>query len=276
MRTRDRLTVTTPEDVDVTMPLAGIGSRAMAAIIDLLVQLLIMYVAMIAIGMIAGAAGAGVAGAVLGALMIAVAFAVLFGYNFVTELWFRGRSPGKRALNIAVEREDGLPIDLSASARRNLLRIVDFLPLFYCVGLVCIVLTGRRKRLGDLVAGTVVLQDERPAPGTGFLVLTPRPVPDWAGWDVSGITEDDLLLIRRYLHRRPTLTPAARHDLRERLAARARSRTMGVPEQDADLLLEGIVLAKSQQAFMRQAQLVGAWPPPPVAVPAAPGWPVRV
>lgn len=257
MRTRDRFTVTTPEDVDVTMPLAGVGSRAMAAIIDLFVQILLMYVLVMVIGLAAGAVGAGVAGAVLAGLMIVVMFAVLFGYNFVTELWFRGRSPGKRALNVAVERDDGLPIDLSASARRNLLRIVDFLPLFYCVGLVSIVLTDRRKRLGDLVAGTVVLQDEQPAPGTGFLLLTPRPAHDWITWDVSGITEDDLLLIRRYLHRRPTLTPAARHDLRDRLATRARARTMGVPAQDPDLLLEGIVLAKAQEAFTRHLQLTG-------------------
>lgn len=249
----------------MTMPLAGIGSRAMAAILDLFVQVVIMYVLVTVLAFVAGAVGAGVAGAVLAGLMIAVVFAVLFGYNFVTELWFRGRSPGKRALGISVEREDGLPIDISASARRNILRIVDFLPLFYCVGLVSIVLTGRRKRLGDLVAGTVVLQDERPAPGTGFLLLTPRPVPDWATWDVSGISEDDLLLIRRYLQRRPLLTAAARHALRERLAARARPRTMGVPPQDPDLMLEGIVLAKAQQAFVRHAQLTGRplWAPGP-------------
>lgn len=258
------------------MPLAGIGSRAMAAIIDLFIQIVIIYVLVIVFGLVAGAAGAGVGGAVLVALMLTAVFSVLFGYNFVTELWFRGRSPGKRALNVSVEREDGLPIDLSASARRNLLRIVDFLPLFYCVGLVSIVLTKRRKRLGDLVGGTVVLKDEKPAPGTGFLLLTPRPYQDWATWDVSGITEDDLLLIRRYLHRRPTLTHAAREALRDRLVARARPRTLGVPDLDADLVLEGIVLAKAQQAFLRHVQLTGQWIWAPGTVPGTVPGPVPI
>lgn len=261
------------------MPLAGIGSRAMAAILDLLVQFLILYVVVMVLALVLRPIGAGVGGAVVAAAIVVAVFAVLFGYNFVTELWFRGRSPGKRAFRISVEREDGLPIDVSACARRNLLRIVDFLPLFYCVGLISIVLTGRRKRLGDIVAGTVVVQDEEPAPGTGFLILTPRHGADWITWDVSGISEDDLLLIRRYLHRRPTLTPPARHALRERLAARARARTLGVPAQDPDLMLEGIVLAKAEQAFLRQVDLGGRWtagPVPmgvgtPMAAPP-PGW----
>jgi len=271
MRTQDHLTVATPEDVEVTLPLAGIGSRAVAAIIDLFVMVVLAWIVLFVLSIIGGAVGGNEIGAaiIISGSLVGV-FVILFGYNLVTELWFRGRSPGKRAVGIHVEREDGLPLDMSASARRNFLRIVDFLPLFYAVGLVSIIITGRRKRLGDLVAGTVVLKDDKPAPGTGFLLLTPRPTADWAAWDVSGVTEDDLLLIRRYLQRRQTLSPHARADLTRRIAERMRPRTLGVQQQDPELFLEGLVLAKAQQAFLRHVQLTGQWLWAPQMMPGTP------
>lgn len=273
MRTQDHLTVATPEDVEVTLPIAGVGSRAMAAIIDLLIMFVLLWLVLFVLSLIGGAAaGAGEVGvAIIVAGSLIAAFVILFGYHLVTELWFRGRSPGKRAMGVHVEREDGLPLDLSSSARRNLLRIVDFLPLFYSVGLVSVLVTDRRQRLGDLVAGTVVLKDEKPAPGTGFLLLTPRVAADWAAWDVSGVTEDDLLLIRRFLARRPSLTEHARVDLANRISARMHPRTLGVHQQDPVLFLEGIVLAKAQQAFLRHLQLTGQWLWAPRQFTAMPG-----
>ncbi len=96
------------------------------------------------------------------AIFLLAHFAVEFGYFIVWEMLANGRSPGKYIIGLRVVRRDGRPIDLRASVVRNLMRIVDMLPEYYVVGLVAIVLSPSGERLGDHVAGTIVIRLDRP------------------------------------------------------------------------------------------------------------------
>lgn len=96
------------------------------------------------------------------ALIILAQFIVETGYFIFWEMVTNGRSPGKRALGLRVVRRGGLPIDLRSSMVRNLMRIVDLLPANYCVGLASILLSPQCERLGDHVAGTIVIRLDRP------------------------------------------------------------------------------------------------------------------
>src|SRR5262249_33255826 len=88
-----------------------------------------------------------------------VAFAFLWGYYIFFEMAWNGQSPGKRWVGLRVMRLDGTPLTLSESIIRNLVRLVDFLPAYYGVGVVAMFISSQSRRLGDLAAGTVVVHD---------------------------------------------------------------------------------------------------------------------
>jgi uncharacterized RDD family membrane protein YckC len=104
-----------------------------------------------------------VEGVMIAAVMLAQ-FVVEFGYFTFWEMVTNGRSPGKAAVGLRVIRSSGYPIDLRSSLVRNVMRIVDLLPAYYLVGLISIVLSPSSERLGDHVAGTIVVRLDRPAP----------------------------------------------------------------------------------------------------------------
>lgn len=139
----------TPEGVDLALRLAGPVPRAMALAIDWLIRLALYAVLMPLMAL----SGLGVGLVLLGLFLIAWFYPV----------WFElrgGATPGKRALGLTVVNNDGTPVGPAASLLRNLLRAVDFLPLFYAAGLVSMLLDGDFRRLGDLAAGTLVVYAE--------------------------------------------------------------------------------------------------------------------
>lgn len=250
MQTVEVYDAATPEDIVVSVNLAGIGSRATAAMIDVLIQLGMIWVVSMVISIIAAmvAVGSTDAAAVIAAVDIIAAFLVLFGYHVVFEYYWRGRTPGKAALRIHVARDGGLPLTISAVLIRNVLRIVDFLPLFYVVGLVVLSSNSRRKRIGDFLGGTVVVKNDVSEPGTGYIIVNPRPYEAYAWWDTSGVTDEEELLVRRFLDRRRSLTPAARYSLGEDLAARLRPKVLGAdPGLPSEWFLENVALATSER-----------------------------
>jgi uncharacterized RDD family membrane protein YckC len=206
----------TPEAVLVTLDVAGLGSRMIALIVDSLIQAGIL----IATGFLVFNAASGTAAAVAFSL---VAFFTLWGYFPLFEGVWSGRTPGKRAQGLRVIRTDGHPVTFAPVLVRNLVRIVDFLPSYYLVGLLCMVLTRRWQRLGDLAAGTMVVR-ERPAPAPTPLDL-PEPGPDSpaAAMDTSALTEAEYSLVRSFLERRESLDGPARADLAGKLAGRLRT-----------------------------------------------------
>src|SRR6185295_6811110 len=130
--------------------------------------------------------GALLLAALLGDLGVAIAsvatFLISFGYDVAFEVLANGRTPGKRWTGLRVLRDDGRPVDLLSSAIRNVVRLVDGLPLSYLPAMVFIIATKRNQRLGDLAASTIVVREprKREAADAGFAAYVPRapaPVP---------------------------------------------------------------------------------------------------
>ncbi len=150
--------MSTPERVAFGYALAGLGSRFLAQIVDMAVLGLLFIAVSI------GAAGlGGVTGSGRLALLvwILLSFLLLWGYFLVSEAVWSGQTLGKRAFRLRVVGDQGEPIRFSQSAIRNLVRIVDFLPVLYGLGLVTLFVNGRGKRLGDLAAGTIVVRERQ-------------------------------------------------------------------------------------------------------------------
>lgn len=256
MAVEERIVVATPEGVDLELQLAGVGSRFIAALLDVVIQGAIIFALAFGLGVATAASGGldsedDVSGWLLAAFTIA-SFLVIVGYDMAFELLGGGRTPGKRANKLRVLQADGRPIGFLSSAIRNLLRIVDFLPVFYVSGAITISVTERNQRLGDLAAGTLVIR-ERTAGRTDHALAVEAwsasatvPPDAVAGWDVSGITDADLDAIRHFLTRRLTLPIDARWRLANDLAARLAPRVPGAPTSDThpEFLLEGILIAK--------------------------------
>jgi uncharacterized RDD family membrane protein YckC len=150
---QDRLVIATPEGVELALDLAGLGSRFTAGLIDLLIKTLIaaaLLVAAIPLG-----------GVIAVVVEAGVPLLVYIGYDVLFETLGSGRTPGKRWSGLRVMRADGGPEDLVASLVRNVLRLIDGLPLSYLPGIASILLTRRNQRLGDLAAGTIVVRERR-------------------------------------------------------------------------------------------------------------------
>ncbi|MEL6545345.1 MAG: RDD family protein [Myxococcota bacterium] len=152
------LRVELPEHGFVDLPLAGLGRRGFAAIIDFMLVLLCITVALLVLGFISGASLAA-SGPVL--MSVAIALPVLLPMG--AELLGSGASPGKRWMQLRVVGSDGHPASQGQLILRNIMRLIDFLPASYGLGLVMLAVTGRSQRLGDLVAGTLVVSEANDA-----------------------------------------------------------------------------------------------------------------
>lgn len=153
----DHVTIKTPEFVSLQFQLAGLGSRASAMIVDQALLLLanIAVILFVYFGMQVDVG----APSFLFALAILVLFITRWGYFFVCEYFFGGKTVGKKLTGIRVVQENGHSITLASSFIRNLLRIVDTLPSGYFVGIIMVFFHPRHKRLGDVVSGTIVVYE---------------------------------------------------------------------------------------------------------------------
>jgi uncharacterized RDD family membrane protein YckC len=140
----------TPEGCVLDLRLAGAVSRARAWLLDAGIRL-VLFIALAQSLAMLGGLGAG--------LILLSGFVIEWLYPILFEVYGRGATPGKRMCNLVVLHDDGTPVGLAASVTRNTLRFVDSLPLFYGVGFTAMLSSGEAKRLGDLVAGTVVVYD---------------------------------------------------------------------------------------------------------------------
>ena len=211
-----------PEHVRFRYRVAGPVRRGLAYLIDLAIRVAILGVLMLVIGLATGKD----AGALTGVLLVA-AFLLEWGYYVFVETTGEGRSPGKRALSLRVVREGGFPIGFTASVLRNLLRGADFLPIGYVLGLLAMAGDARFRRLGDRVAGTMVIIEERTRVGAP-LALWPAANPE----ELSALPARPRLsagereTLEMFL-RRADLTEARREELAN-IIAPALARRLGV------------------------------------------------
>lgn len=219
--------------MDVDLTLAGIGSRFLATMLDLLI-LAIVAVA----GLLLSAAIFD--GGVLTLILSIGGFLLLFGYDVLFEVRANGRTPGKRAAGLRVVRDSGAPVTFLTSAIRNVLRVIDILPGVYGIAMISIFATRRNQRLGDLAAGTLVVRERTAAPAADADLAAERTY----GWDTSGVTAEDLAVVRSFLNRRATLNPGARAQLAAELAARLQTKVAGAPGQSPEAFLESLLAAR--------------------------------
>ncbi len=256
MQYEDRVSIPTPEGVEVELTLAGIGSRFIAALIDHSIKfavIIALIIALFGFGGLTGAEPSSDAGWIAVAILFVVVFLIWTGYDIAFETLASGQTPGKRWTGLRVVKVGGTPVGFVASSIRNLLRFVDSLPGAYGVGVICVLATRLNQRLGDMAAGTVVVRERKPASApTGMPVPDVTPSPDLAAdlrtWDVSSVSAQDLVTVRRFLDRRQHLTPAARAHLAAELAHRLRPKVAGAPDMHPEVFLEHLSVAKAQRA----------------------------
>lgn len=191
-------TFETPEGVDLGLRVAGPLPRALAWVLDALIR----YTALFALSMLLlPLAGLGV-----GAFLILL-FLMEWFYPVLFEVT-RGATPGKKAMGLTVVHDNGTPIGWPAAMIRNLLRVVDFFPLFYGAGVVSMLINRQFKRLGDLAAGTLVVYVEEARRSEAPIAAEPRPLP------VPLAVEEQRALLD-FAERSTTLAPGRVEELAE-------------------------------------------------------------
>ncbi|HET6784048.1 MAG TPA: RDD family protein [Pseudoxanthomonas sp.] len=144
--------VVTPEGVALHLPVAGPVPRAVAWAIDLAIRLGILMLVGTLLALL-GAAGQG--------LYLIAMFLIFWAYPILFEVLWDGQTPGKKAMSLRVVNGDGAPVGWLPAITRNLLRTVDMLPFGYAAGLIACLADPHARRLGDMVAGTLVVHNER-------------------------------------------------------------------------------------------------------------------
>jgi uncharacterized RDD family membrane protein YckC len=243
MAVSDKLTIDTPEQTLLEYPIAGLGSRFLALLGDTAIQAVLAVVVVIVGSFIgAGLARLGTLGAQWAFAIIVIALFLLnSGYFALFEIFWNGQTPGKRYAQLRVIKDDGRPIGAYEAIVRNALRLVDVLPGMYGVGLISIFLSRQSKRIGDFVAGTVVVHEKTLA---GFRPHAETQIDETLPTiDVSTVSLDEVRLVEAFLNRRDSLDPAVRTNMAlqisNRLAEKMRVKIYGWPRTER--FLEAVI-----------------------------------
>jgi uncharacterized RDD family membrane protein YckC len=218
MSNADHYTLETPENIEVRFDIAGLGTRFCAIVIDY-VPIVVLAIALTCLAYFLFSAWLqGPTGVLRLIMLFATAlFTVMFAYFLILEWLMRGQTVGKRIIKIRVIRDDGTPVTIHEVFVRNLVRLVDFLPGFYAVGVIFMFPSRLSKRLGDIAAGTIVIKEEQLnysawTDNSRFVRMEPL-----ERINVE-LTPDERRLIGGFLQRRGELVPQAREALAQRLA----------------------------------------------------------
>ena len=214
--------ITTAARTRLSLVHAGIGSRATAYLADWMI-LLVLWLVVLFITVFSGLIKSVFANVEGGTFNIPIiVFSILFfyfgnwAYFVIFETLWHGQTPGKRVVGLRVTTDNGLPVGFSHAVIRTTMRIIDFLPVFYAIGLTTALLQKQGKRLGDIVAGTVLVREKTDAlyidppelsPEAELRTLT-REVKDCA----TAMRDDDFNLVRTYLVRRFQMSGDARRE----------------------------------------------------------------
>ncbi|MFN0120492.1 MAG: RDD family protein [Blastocatellia bacterium] len=233
----ETLIIETPEHVELHFALATMGNRFLACAIDHLLQILTLSLFyLLATNLSDGvkslskyvSAGFSSGSLWIMAVAILISFVIFFGYFVIFETLWSGQTPGKRWMKLRVIREDGRPVDVFAALTRNLLRLADMIPPpFYSLGIVTIFANERSKRIGDFVAGTVVVK-ERMSEAPSFAQVFEGEIVDMAlrrvaepvnfRGDVRLARPEEIMAVEAFLRRRYELPEHPRGWLAWRIA----------------------------------------------------------
>ena len=224
LATEDILIIETPERVPLHFALASIGNRFIACAIDHALQAVAIILMVIGFTLIANYSSVGEqitsAPKWVKAVLIVVVFLIFSSYFAFFEWIWNGQTPGKRWLKLRVIREDGRPVTFWEAAVRNLVRTLDMMPApFYSIGLISVFVSASDQRVGDMVAGTVVVR-EREAEAPAFAQVFASPVSDPAlrrsfkpvdfVAELDALTESEIQVVETFLRRRWDLVDMAR------------------------------------------------------------------
>jgi uncharacterized RDD family membrane protein YckC len=273
---KDHLDIATPENVVFGYEIAGIGSRFLAALIDTLLVTVLQVVVFLSAALVIATVGAlyqdGDSTAVMWLIGILglIGFALQWGYYVFFETRWNGQSPGKRRVGLRVIRSDGTPITLAESIIRNLLRLIDFMPAYYGVGVVTMFIDRQARRLGDLAAGTFVVHDReeivleslRSKPSLRFTSgetgSTPTHLP------IERLTARDIEIAEDFLWRKDELPLSTATHIANRIARMLIERMdlpAGIPGAERSVnLIRQVVRAARQRELERPC--TGPGPPP--------------
>ena len=232
LATEDVLIIETPERVPLHFALASIGNRFLACALDHALQALTILIVLIGFTVLANYSSLGDqfsnAPKWVKALLIVILFLILSGYFAFFEWIWNGQTPGKRILKLRVIREDGRPVTFWEATVRNLLRTFDMMPApFYSIGLISVFISLSDQRVGDMVAGTVVVR-EREAEAPAFSQVFASPISDPAlrrsfqpvnfSADINSLTQSQIEVVETFLRRRWDLADMARQWMAWRVA----------------------------------------------------------
>lgn len=232
LATEDVLIIETPERVPLHFGLASIGNRFLACALDHAIQTLAIALMLLGFAILANFSSFGDqfanAPKWVKAVLIVVVFLIFSSYFAFFEWMWNGQTPGKRLLKLRVIREDGRPITFWEAAVRNLLRTFDMMPFpFYSIGLISVFLSHSDQRVGDMIAGTVVVR-EREAEAPAFAQVFAAEVSDPAlrrafppvefTGDVNCLRESEIEVVETLLRRRWDLSDVSRQWMAWRVA----------------------------------------------------------
>jgi len=260
----DQLSIDTPELVAIEMPLAGIGSRFIALLVDMLIWCAGIIVLIVILVILASSSDvfSKISEQWAIALVIIAFFLLFWGYFTLFEAFWNGRTPGKRVARIRVIQRSGRAIGLFESMARNLVRYIDMQPFpLYAVGVIAVFATRQHQRLGDLAAGTLVVRDraiEEPAWGDAgartftapsFARNTQAAEPHTAfllpATGIAKLTSTDLEVLEGFFARRLDMSLPTRQALAERIASAIQAKS-GI-EQPAGASIETFLEATARQ-----------------------------
>jgi len=270
----DQLNIDTPELVSIEMPIAGIGSRFIGILIDTLISSAAIFILFV-IGFFFVAAvhfTSRISENWILGIFFLIMFLLQWGYFALFEAFNNGRTPGKAVARIHVIHRSGRAISFIESLARNLVRIIDYMPGFYAIGIVAIFVSRQNQRLGDMVAGTLVVRDHviesphwgelstrtitagaftPPAPSAPHLsVVLPAP-------NVAKLSAGDLSVLENFFSRRLDMDLATRAALAERMAAALCAKSgLAIPEE---VSVETFLEAVAHQ--VREVARIGSRPP---------------
>ncbi len=223
----EKLTIDTPEQVHLEFVLAGIGSRFMAVLLDSIIQFLLYFVLFIVVAVVLSNPFASTKTWVLAAAFL-VFFVITWGYFTLFETFWKGQTPGKRWAGIRVIKDSGRPINIFEAMSRNLVRIVDWLPGVYGVGVVTMMLNARNRRLGDFVAGTLVVHETSDKESALFFNTAQNT--EFAFPQAAQLTLQEADLIEAFLARRLDIPAPVRQQNAQRIAEMVATRLNIPPE----------------------------------------------